>query len=358
MIKKNLVILLLFIFVEVHAQTAKYSNEFLSIGVGARGLAMSNTITALVDDVTSGYWNPAGLLKVEKQRQIALMHAEYFAGIAKYDYAALAAKIDATSTAALSIIRFAIDDIPDTTELIDNDGNINYNKLKSFSAVDFALLLSYARQMPVDGLNLGANAKIIRRKVGSFASGWGFGFDLGAQYKYNEWLLGAVIKDATGTFNAWSYSFSDKTKEILTLTGNEVPQNTTEITLPKLIIGAGRSFTIYDKFSALVALDLDITTDKKRNVLIRTNPFSIDPHIGAEFDYNKIVFLRTGIGNIQNETNENGKMTKSFQINLGIGVNINDRFSIDYALTDIGNNSLALYSNIFSLRLHINRKGE
>ncbi len=358
MLKKFIIILLFFNFFNVDAQTAKYSNEFLSIGVGARGLGMSNTITSIVDDVTSGYWNPAGLQKVDKHRQVALMHAEYFAGIAKYDYAALAAKIDATSTAALSIIRFAIDDIPDTTELIDNDGNINYDKLRSFSAVDFALLLSYARQTPVDGLNLGANAKIIRRKVGSFANGWGFGFDIGGQYKYNNWLLGAVIKDATSTFNAWSYSFTDKTKEIFALTGNEVPQNSTEITLPKLILGAGRSFTIYDKFSVLAALDIDITTDKKRNVLLRTNPFSFDPHLGLEFDYNKVVFLRAGIGNIQNETNENGKNTKSFQLNMGMGININDKFSIDYALTDIGNNSIALYSNIFSLRLNIKRKGE
>jgi len=338
------------------AQAYKYSNEFLALGVGARGLSMSNTIVGIVDDVTSGYWNPAGLTKIEASRQVGLMHAEYFAGIAKYDYGALAAKIDATSTAGLSVIRFAVDDIPDTSELIDTDGNINYDKIKSFSATDFAMLFSYARKSPIEGLDYGVNLKIIRRKAGSFAQAWGFGFDVGAQYTYNDWLLGAVIKDVTTTYNAWSYSFTDKMKEIFTITGNEIPVNSKEITLPKLIIGGGRYVPLYDKFGMLAAFDMDITTDKKRNVLIRTNPFSIDPHLGIEFDYNKIIFLRAGLGNIQNETNENGKKVKTFQLNMGLGVNISDKFSIDYALTDIGNNSIALYSNIFSLRFNIKPK--
>ena len=44
------------------AQNApKYSNEFLYIGVGARGLGMGGAQAASVNDITSGYWNPAGL---------------------------------------------------------------------------------------------------------------------------------------------------------------------------------------------------------------------------------------------------------------------------------------------------------
>ena len=66
------------------AQT-KYSNEFLSLGIGARGLSMANTMCAISDDVTSAYWNPAGLARMDKRYQLSLMHAEYFAGIAKYD---------------------------------------------------------------------------------------------------------------------------------------------------------------------------------------------------------------------------------------------------------------------------------
>src|ERR1041385_8369557 len=90
----------------------KYSNEFLAIGVGARALAMSDANVANVDDVTSGYWNPSGLLGIKSNAQVGLMHAEYFASIAKYDYAAMAGRIDSVSSFGISFVRFAVDDIP------------------------------------------------------------------------------------------------------------------------------------------------------------------------------------------------------------------------------------------------------
>src|SRR5829696_8833213 len=72
------------------AQFRKYSNEFLNIGAGARGLAMGSAQVASVNDGTAGYWNPAGLVGVKDHPQLNIMHAEYFAGIGKYDYASIA----------------------------------------------------------------------------------------------------------------------------------------------------------------------------------------------------------------------------------------------------------------------------
>jgi hypothetical protein len=104
----------------LQAQDApKYSNEFLAVGVGARALGMGNAYTAAVNDVTSGYWNPAGILGVKGDLQVGLMHSEYFAGIAKYDYIGLAKPIDSVSTIGFSFIRFGIDNIPNTIDLID-----------------------------------------------------------------------------------------------------------------------------------------------------------------------------------------------------------------------------------------------
>ena len=82
-------VLLLFSLAPASGQVRKYSNEFLSIGVGARGMAMSGAQVASVDDVTAGYWNPAGLAQVKHNFQGSFMHAEYFAGIAKYDYGSI-----------------------------------------------------------------------------------------------------------------------------------------------------------------------------------------------------------------------------------------------------------------------------
>ena len=77
----------------VYAQSPKFSNEFLAVGVGARGMGLGNALVASVNDVTGGYWNPASLTLAENKWQVSLMHSEYFAGIAKYDYAAVSAPI-------------------------------------------------------------------------------------------------------------------------------------------------------------------------------------------------------------------------------------------------------------------------
>lgn len=349
-------LLVLFGIAFVNAQAPKYSNEFLSIGVGARALGMSNASTAIVEDVTSAYWNPAGLVKVPSKIQVSLMHSEYFAGIAKYDYGAIAAQIDAQSTAAFTFIRFGVDDIPNTTELIDAEGNIDYDRITTFSAADYGFILSYGRSSKIPGLRYGANVKIIHRRVGDFARAWGFGLDAGVQYDLKKWRFGLMARDITSTFNAWSYDLSDVMIETFTRTGNEIPENSMEYTLPRLNIGAGRHFDFGKKFTCLVALDVDMTFDGMRNVLIKSEPISLDPHLGLEFGYGNIVYLRGGFGNFQQERNIDDKRIWSFQPNIGVGVTIKKMVSVDYALTDIGNASVALYSNVFSLRFNFNSK--
>src|SRR5687768_10798481 len=103
----------------MQAQTRKYSNEFLNIGVGARALGMGNANVASTEGVNSGYWNPAGLLKQTNDIEVGLMHAEYFAGIAKYDYVGISKRIDSNSVAGISILRFGVDNIPNTLDLVD-----------------------------------------------------------------------------------------------------------------------------------------------------------------------------------------------------------------------------------------------
>lgn len=331
---------------------AKYSNEFLSIGIGARALGMSNSVLASGTDVTAGFWNPAGLTYVEGDMQVGLMHAEYFAGIAKFDYGAIAKPIDTSSTIAFSVVRFGVDDIPNTTELIDANGNIDYDRITRFSAADYAFITSYARKLKVPGLSVGANFKIIHRKIGDFGRSWGFGLDAGARYLHKGWQFAAMARDITTTFNAWSYDLTDEMIETFTATGNDIPSSSVELTLPKLLLGAAKKFPIKENFSILTELNLDLTFDGKRNVLVSADPISIEPHFGIEAAYKNLIFLRAGLGNIQKVKETTTKEVTTLQPNIGLGINIK-RISIDYAYTDIGNVSDALYSHVFSLRFQI-----
>lgn len=333
--------------------TPKYSNEFMNIGVSARSFGMGFTAVSFVDDVTAGYWNPAGLNKLKSDHQLVLMHSSYFGGLANYDYAAFATSVDDESKIAISVIRFSVDDIPDTRFLVDVNGSINYDNIQFFSSADYGFLLSYARKLPVfGGIDAGGNLKVIHRTVGNFSKAWGFGFDVGAQKEINNWKLGVVARDILGTFNAWSHNASE-VEEIYALTGNDVPVNSVEITLPRVILGGSRAFAISDKFGAMASVDLDMTFDGKRNTLIRTDLISIDPKVGAEFDYKKLAFLRLGVNQFQKIKDFDGSTSWTFQPNLGMGVNIKE-LTIDYALTDIGDLAPGLFSHVFSIKVDFN----
>lgn len=355
---RAIVLLLMFISSGIYAQTRKYSNEFLNIGVGARALGMGNANVASAEGVHAGYWNPAGLLKQKKDIEIGLMHAEYFAGVAKYDYIGASKRIDSNSVAALSILRFGVDNIPNTLDLIDANGNIDYNRVSTFNAVDFAALLSYARVIPkLKGLEVGGNAKIIRRRIGEFGGAWGFGLDAGTKYTHKGFTFAAMARDITGTFNAWSFNLSEKEIATFIQTGNEIPNTSLEITVPKLILGVSKTFKVWkENISILPELNLINTFDGMRNTVIKSDIWSMEPAFGIEIGYKGFIFLRGGIGNIQKELNDRATLyVTTAQPNFGVGVKYKI-FSLDYALTDIGDRSVALYSNIFSLKIDINKK--
>lgn len=328
----------------------KYSNEFMNIGVDAAALGMSSAVTSHTSDVNSGYWNPAGLLKL-KDNQMSLMHSSYFANIANYDYAAYAMPLDRESAIGISLIRFAVDDILNTTQLIDADGNINYDRISLFSTADYGLTFSYARQLPVQGLNYGVNAKVIRRVIGDFASSWGFGLDVGIQFETdNDWKFGVMARDITTTFNAWAID----EEEFATISdavegqNQELPEST-EITIPKLQIGVSKLVDFNYDYTLLTSFNLNVRFEEN-NDLISTSFASINPALGFEFGYIDMVYLRAGLGNFQNELQLDNTEQLSFQPSFGLGFKYNG-IQIDYAFTDIGDQSVALYSNVFSLKL-------
>jgi len=345
----------------------KYSNEFLQIGVGARSLGMGGASVASANDVYAGYWNPAGLTSIDNNAQISLMHASYFAGIANYDYGAWASKISDNSALGISLIRFGVDGIANTFDLIRN-GEIDYTRVSSFNTSDFAFILSYAQNQKIKNykhldFSWGGNLKIIRRKIGPFAKATGFGLDAGFKLrseKRGNWSAGVVIRDVTSTFNSWRYTFTDAQKDILASTQNVIPQNTLEITLPRLIAGFAKTWD-YKNWEFVTELNAQFTLDGKRNTLVKSNFISIDPNLGGEVLYKisdkNVVFFRTGVNNYQTYTNKNGKKVSSIMPNVGVGVALGN-FTIDYALTNLSalsGNGPALYSNIISLKLGINK---
>lgn len=342
------------------AQFRKYSNEFLNIGAGARGLAMGSAQVATVSDGTAGYWNTAGLVGVKDNAQVNAMHAEYFAGIGKYDFVSLAIPTaNNRRTIGVSALRFAVDDIMNTLFLVEPDGSVNYNNIQSFSSADYAFLFSLAQKVKeteAKDVSFGINAKVIHRSVGSFAKAWGFGLDAGLQMRSGDWHFGLSARDITTTFNSWAFSFTEREKEALYLTNNDIPVKSTEMTAPRLVLGVGRNFRFNEKLSLLAEANADLTFDGKRNTLVSADPVSVDPKIGAELNINDAVYLRGGINNFQRALADgdtlNQKKVWIYQPSAGAGFRLQN-VRIDYAFTNLANQSNPLYTHVFSLQLDL-----
>jgi hypothetical protein len=362
--KKIALICLLFSVVfTTRAQFRKYSNEFLNIGVGARGMAMGSAQVASVNDGTAGYWNPAGLSQIRDFPVLTGQHAEYFAGIGKYEFLSVAVPLaENKRTLGVSLIRFAVDDIPNTLFLVEPDGTVNYNNITSFSSADYALLLSMGQKLYDDentSLSVGGNAKIIHRKIGRFATAWGFGLDAGLQLRKKNWGLGIMARDLTTTFNAWSFRFNEREKEVLYLTNNDIPVKSTELTAPRLQAGFYRDFRIGSKLNLKAETSFDFTFDGQRNTLLSSRAVSVSPQAGLELGINDVVYIRGGITNFQRALADkdtlNQKKVWIFQPSAGVGFKLKD-FVIDYAFSNLANQSEPLFTHIVSLRLNLRTK--
>jgi len=288
---------------------AKYAGEFMAIGVGGRALGLGGAYTALAADVTSGYWNPAGLSAITYP-QLSLMHDERFGGLVNYDYAAVALPVGIQTSIAISAIRLGVDNIPNTQNAgLDANGNllppeewqnvarIDPDRVTYFNAADWALYFSYAKKAD-EKFSFGANLKIIRRENGD-ASAAGIGFDIGARYLISDKLaVGTNLQDATTTLVAWN-------------TG------TNELISPTLKLGSAYFLYAFGgRFAPSV--DVDIRFEGRQSASeAHVGAVSFDFHSGLEFDFKNMVALRAGYSDIGS-------------LNFGTGIHL-PKFDIDYS---------------------------
>ena len=214
------------------AEEGSHAAEFLSHGVGARALGMGSSFVSVADDATATYWNPAGLVQIQK-RAFAAMYSDSFGtrqggflskGLVEYNFFGYAQQIEGIGSAGISWIRLGVDDIPHTTfvdvngngrlgDFLDKDGDgvkdpgewyIDRPEVAGyFSNTDNALLISYARQVH-PSLSIGGNLKLLRQSLFE-NSGNGFGLDIGLMFKPVDGLhIGAMLADATGTQIHWN----------------------------------------------------------------------------------------------------------------------------------------------------------
>lgn len=341
-----------------YAQQAlsKYGNDFLSVGAGARALGMGSAHAAVKGDVTSAYWNVAGLADIHQVEGI-YMHSERFGGIVGYDYGAIALPLKHTDgVLALSFFRQGVDNIANTLNAWDTERGPNggpradaENYITRFSAADLAILISYARNYN-DQLSVGGSAKIINHRLGPFANAWGYSLDIGARYRTDVADFAVTVQDVTTMQKMWQVS-EGEFEGFQETFGDSIPSGQNEFVLPSVRVGAARSFSVND-FDILAAADMYLLFENRQAFYLNVGRMSFEPHLGAEVTYKDRISFRTGLTDFI--IDPVGGFTVSPTVGLGLRV---ASFYLDYGFASFtGSTSNLGYTHRISLRFNLNGK--
>jgi hypothetical protein len=142
----------------------------LEMGPGARAQAMGSAYSSLADDPTAGFWNPAGLSRLEGL-QLNGTHNQSFEGIRQEYFAASKHFSDATIGLSFGAV-YNSDPLLGTDLAGDSTGTFGYYELVTTAGFGFR-----ASKM----LDLGVAAEMINAKIEEFTA-TGFGLNLGARY--------------------------------------------------------------------------------------------------------------------------------------------------------------------------------
>lgn len=300
--------------------TAKYAGEFLALGVGGRSLGMGGAYVAVARDVTSGYWNPAGLAFIDYP-EIMLMHSRQFSGVVNYDYGSFGLPVGRAGSLGFSLIRVGVDDIKRTAlpnpdvgvgeTYVDENGQLVRNTPfvdGTFGSTDYALFLTYSKRLS-DTFAFGGNVKLISRSIGD-NSAWGVGFDVGVLFNpFSKVIVGANLQDVTSTLIAWDTG----RRELIT------PSLRTGVTYPIALSALGGSMQ--------PAVDFIFRFENRRQSAVgNLGRTSVDVNFGWEYQYHDAFALRIG-------STEVGDFT------AGAGLHF-PKLHIDYAFLsheDLGN---------------------
>ena len=266
--------------------TAKYAGAFFETGVGARPMSMGGAFVAVTEDVSSLYWNPAGLAFL-KNYQLHGMHSERFSGIINWDFIGLGIPLINNTSLGFGYFRLGVDGIPITRLLdpnldpgdfyIDDEGNRIQNIPIAERYVDdteSAFVFTFAKKSSAK-FSWGGNVKVISKKTGSH-SAWGIGFDVGLFWNpYKNLKVGAVLVDGTSTLVAWN-------------SGRK------ELIVPHCKLGFAYPFE-YSDFSFLPVFDFTVRFDNPGSASqLALGRWGMDFFYGCEIGYKRGIFIRIG----------------------------------------------------------------
>ncbi len=328
------------VFGQEFAKVGTAGAQFLKIGIGARGVAMSDAYSAVCNDASSIFWNPAGLIHVGNFSSI-FAHAEWLVDM-DYDAAAIAKNLGPIGVVGISFAYLTSGDIEETT-VEQQEGTGRF-----FDTGDLMIGLTFARQLS-DKFSVGGNLKYIEERLDTEKSrAWAVDFGTLYYTGFNSLRMGMYIRNfgpemkIDGTYNDLDNGTVILDPETLE------PQNKEYLAFHMpMAFAVGIAYDFFesnDLYKMTTAIDLLHPNDNVEKL-----------NIGAELTLFNMLSLRAGYvspfnllgredDEIENRDEPDEYTVKVYNymqsFSAGVGFNLNvpglGAAALDYAYTDFG----------------------
>ncbi len=260
---------------------------FLRIGMGGRATGMGEAFSAVAEDASSVYWNPAAMSAVLGTR-VMFMHTEYLLSM-RLEQAALTHETE-YGTFGLGFTGLYMDEM-DRYDDVPSDV-----PLGTFSAYDVSFTVAYSRYL-IPNLSAGVAVKPVYEKIDEITAA-GVAFDIGL---YHVSKVPGVKFAAIATNIGTPMKFVDE-----------------EFALPRTLKIGGSFEREFASIRGGVLATLD---------LVFPNDGEMKQHIGAEYGYDRRLFLRAGYKggyDSQGATFGLGVRLREFDLDYGVIFGSND----------------------------------
>ena len=321
------IFLLSIIFAQNNIATT--SAAFLEIGPGARSIGMGSAYTAVADDPSTMYWNPAGIVNISKP-EVQTFYSPWLVETQFY-YNTAVVPLGAYGNLGLSFTALTMDEMMVRT--VKDPEPSDYGQ--KFNAGNIAMGVAFAKKL-TDRFSFGIKTKFIQESIWQM-SAQGLAVDIGTLYiSKNNLRIGMSISNYGGKLGM---------EGVNTLVDIDVDENiygnndridgnlgTAKWPLPLIFrFGLSQTYNINEKMKCLIAVDA---------IHPNNNPEYLN--LGLEYNALDMFFLRVGQSHTFYELALNDGEGSGPEQGLSFGAGIKYKIprgpmlNIDYAFTDFG----------------------
>ena len=318
------------------SRVATRGASFLSLGVGARALALGGAAGGTITDLSAMYWNVAGIAEVQSPTAMAAHEKLYGNSGLTNSFVGVALPMFG-GAGGVSVTSFSSGDIERTTEAFPEGNDPTFGALVRWTALSIGV--HYARPF-TERLSVGATLKRASEGI-QFASATYYGADFGVRFRTG--LLGSTLGIAVSNLGtngrmdgpaiqrrlppATSPQFpTQRTLEVDIRPGQTQLPTTLRFALQTDLLGVPEALLRgAGPHRVVVYTDVTDAVDTR-----------ITPAAAVEYSFSDRLFLRTG-GRFLNDDRGSYESAMKFSAGGGLMLPIaGRRFMLDYAWRRFG----------------------